>query len=293
MRTVIAAILALILACQPAAAETEVDLKLVLLVDASNSIDNAELQFQRRGYGEALTHPDVLSAIRSGLLGRIAVSLMEWAGEGNQDVVVPWTVIDDAASAAAFRDRLLRAERLTFGNNAIGDAIAAAQRHIESEPTRALRRVIDFSGDSANNWGGEPIEGARDRALAAGITINGLALLCLEADCSGRPVSYDLEEAFANRIIGGPGSFVITVDGRNSFARAVRRKLILEISDAGPQSMQYSMGGFGVRSAMFGAQVQCQLVFGSSARLQSHCVGDAPLQTRTSNRKQSRRVSCR
>lgn len=236
MRSLIAALFALILACQPVAAETEVDLKLVLLVDASNSIDNAELQFQRRGYGDALTHPDVLNAIRSGLIGRIAVSLMEWADAGNQDVVVPWTIIEDAASATAFRNRLLKARRLTYGSNAIGDAIAAAQRHIDADTTRALRRVIDFSGDSANNWSGEPIAEARARALAAGITINGLAILCLQADCSGRPVSYNLEEAFLSQIIGGPGSFVITVDGRKSFAQAVRRKLILEISDAGPQS---------------------------------------------------------
>ena len=242
MRFLLAAFVALILACQPAAAETEVDLKLVLLVDASNSIDNAELQFQRRGYGDALTHPDVLSAIRSGLLGRISVSLMEWADAGNQDVVVPWTIIEDAASAEAFRDRLLNAKRWTYGSNAIGDAIAAAQQHIESDPTLALRKVIDFSGDSANNWSGEPIAGARARALAAGITINGLAILCLEADCSGRPVSYDLEAAFQTQIIGGPRSFVITVDGRNRFAEAVRRKLILEISDADPHRMQRSTG---------------------------------------------------
>lgn len=258
MRFVIAAFIGLILACQPAAAETEVDLKLVLLVDASNSIDNAELQFQRRGYGDALIHPDVLIAIRSGLIGRIAVSLMEWADAGNQDVVVPWTVIEDEASATAFRDRLLKARRLTFGSNAIGDAIAAAHRHIEAEPSRALRRVIDFSGDSANNWSGEPIAGARARALAAGITINGLAILCLETDCSGRPVSYNLEEAFSNQIIGGPRSFVITVDGRKSFARAVRRKLILEISDAGPQSLQSSIGSFGELSARSAGQVHTQ-----------------------------------
>ena len=175
MRSLIAALFALILPCQPVAAETEVDLKLVLLVDASSSIDDAELQFQRRGYGDALIHPDVLNAIRSGLIGRIAVSLMEWADEGNQDVVVPWTVIEDAASATAFRNRLLKARRLTHGSNAIGDAIAAAHRHIDTDTTCALRRVIDFSGDSANNWSGEPITEARARALSAGITINGLA----------------------------------------------------------------------------------------------------------------------
>jgi len=77
---------------------------------------------------------------------------------------------------------------------------------------------------------GMPIETARQSALAAGTTINGLAILCIEEDCSGRPVSYDLEEAFERQIVGGPGSFVITVKDRPSFAEAVRRKLVLELS---------------------------------------------------------------
>jgi len=96
--------------------------------------------------------------------------------------------------------------------------------------------VIDLSADSANNWGGIPIEIARQNAIDAGIIINGLALLC--RSCSGRPVSYDLERAFAETIIGGPGSFIITADGRDQFAAAVRRKLILELAESdigGPQ----------------------------------------------------------
>ena len=69
---------------------------------------------------------------------------------------------------------------------------------------------------------------ARARALAAGIVINGLAILC--RDCSGWPADTDLEAAYAARIIGGPGSFVITADGNDRFAEAVRRKLLLEIA---------------------------------------------------------------
>ncbi len=214
-----------------ARAETEVDLELVLLVDASNSIDSRELQFQRQGYADALTHPDVLNAIGSGLLGRIAVTFMEWADDDSQDVVVPWTVIDGAAAATAFSDKLLAADRRAFGSNAIGEAIAAGQRQIDGNDFIANRRVIDFSGDSANNFFGRPIHEARDAALAAGITINGLAILCRDVDCSGRPVGYNLEEAYRTQIAGGPGSFVVTVDSRASFALAVRRKLILEISD--------------------------------------------------------------
>ena len=84
-----------------------------------------------------------------------------------------------------------------------------------------------MTADSANNWNGPDISTARAEVLAVGITINGLAILCRH--CSGRPVSYDLEAAFADRIIGGPGAFLVTAENADNFAAAVRRKLVLEI----------------------------------------------------------------
>ena len=83
-----------------------VDVELVLLADASNSIDNAEIQFQRRGYARAITHPDVLSAISKGGFGRIAITFIEWGDESNQEVVVPWMIVKDLASAQSFSRRL-------------------------------------------------------------------------------------------------------------------------------------------------------------------------------------------
>ncbi|MEL7469606.1 MAG: DUF1194 domain-containing protein, partial [Pseudomonadota bacterium] len=88
--------------------------------------------------------------------------------------------------------------------------------------------------DSANNWNGPSIPDARAEVLSAGISINGLAVLC--RSCSGQPVSYDLEAAFREFIIGGPGSFVITAENSETFADAVRRKLILEIAGTMPDS---------------------------------------------------------
>ncbi len=219
----------------PASAQlrTNVDVELVFLADASSSIDDAEIRFQRQGYATAITHPDVLSAIAKGGHGRIAVTFIEWGDELNQEVVAPWTVVHDLKSATAFANVLMSTKRLAYGPNAIGAAIAAAQRQIETNAFEGHRKVIDFSGDSANNWNGISIEAARRRALGAGMIINGLAILCRADDCSGRPVAYNLEEAFASRIIGGPGSFVITVDSARTFADAVRRKLILELADAG------------------------------------------------------------
>jgi len=212
----------------PARAAESVDLELVLLADASGSIDEAEIRFQRQGYAAAITHPEILSAIALGHDRRIAVTYVEWGRADSQDIVVPWTVIDGPDSAAGFAEALLAAPRRAVGMNAIGSALAVGQALIESNDIDGYRRVIDISADSANSWGGVPIPEARAAALAADITINGLAILCRH--CSGRPIDYDLEAAFADWIVVGPGAFVITADDKTSFAEAVRNKLLLEIA---------------------------------------------------------------
>ncbi len=205
-----------------------VDLELVLLADATGSIDDKEIFFQRQGYADAILHPDILSAISLGHDGRIAVTYVEWGDASSQEVVVPWTIIDGQGAAANFAEALMETPRLAFGRNAIGSAITYAHLLIEGNNINGFRRVIDLSGDSANSWGGIPLEAARQAAIAADIVINGLAILC--RDCSGRPVFYDLEEAYRRDIIGGPAAFVITADDMESFAAAVRKKLLLEIA---------------------------------------------------------------
>ena len=215
-----------------ASAAERVDLELVLLADASGSIDDSEIRFQRHGYAAAITHPEILGAIAQGYEQRIAVSYVEWGGVSSQEMVVPWTIVDGPAAAAAFAEALLAEPRRAFGRNAIGNAIAFGQALIESNDISGARKVIDVSADSANNWGGISIPEARQTALAADVVINGLAILCRA--CSGRPNAYDLEAAFAERIIGGPASFVIRADGDQRFAEAVRKKLLLEIAGTRP-----------------------------------------------------------
>ncbi len=219
----------------PLRAAERVDLELVLLADASGSIDDDEIFFQRQGYAEAITDPDILAAIGLGQDGRIAVTYVEWGNASSQEVVAPWTIIDGEASAAAFAEQLLAVPRQAFGRNAIGSAIAAGLALIENNDIDGYRKIIDFSGDSANNWGGIPIELARQAALAADVSINGLAILC-RACATGRPVSYDLEEAFRQQIIAGPAAFVVTADGDQSFAAAVRKKLLLEVAGVPDES---------------------------------------------------------
>lgn len=219
---------ALLLTSVSAMAEP-VDLELVLAADASGSIDDGEIRLQREGYAAAITSGEILQAIGVGYLGKIAVTYIEWGDQSSQEIVVPWTIVDGPDSAAAFAAQLRAKPRLAFGRNAIGSVIAVAQDEIERNAFEGERKVIDISADSANSWNGVPLALARQRAIDAGITINGLAILCRQ--CSGRPVGYDLEEQFERRIIGGPASFVVTADGNTSFAEAVRRKLLLEIAN--------------------------------------------------------------
>ncbi len=250
-RRIAASVLWMGLAVTPAAGGEAVDIELVLLVDASRSIDDGELRFQREGYAVAITHPDVLAAISHGYLRRIAVTFVEWADETSQEVVVPWTVIDGEQSARRFAKAMLAAPRQAFGPNAIGPALAAGHALIVGNDIDGTRRVIDFSGDSSWAGGGIPVALARQAALDAGIVINGLAILCRDCD-SGRPADYDLEGAFAATIIGGPGSFVVTADGGASFAKAVRRKLILEIAGLEPARSGARIAQFPRRHRAFG-----------------------------------------
>ncbi len=217
--------------CTAQQAAWDVDLELVLLADATGSIDNDEIMFQRLGYADAITDPLVLDAIVGGIYSRIAVAYVEWGDEFSQDVVVDWVIVDGPDSAAAFAERLMAPPRRAFGRNAIGAALLKGRDMIHSNAHQGLRNVIDLSADTANNWNGPGIADAREVVLADGIVINGLAVLCRY--CSGQPISYDLEAAFADRIIGGPGSFVVTADSRETFAGSVRRKLILEIAGSG------------------------------------------------------------
>lgn len=216
MRTLIA----LLLLTTPLHAQ-EVDLELVLLADASGSITQEEIDFQRESTATAITDPAVVQAIQNTLTGSIAVTYVEWAA--NQATVVDWTIIDGPETTEAFAAALLGPPRLATGRNAIGNALLEGKRLIEANDIQSLRQVIDFSGDSTGNFSGASIEDARQEVIAAGIVINGLPIL------DGGPDDPLLQE-YEARIIGGPGAFAIPALGRAEFVTALRRKLILEIA---------------------------------------------------------------
>ena len=223
-----AALLAAIAGAHPAAAQSrlEVDLALVLAVDVSNSVDQAENALQRAGYVDALTHPDIWTAIQSGPLRRIALTYVEWAGPAEQRTVVPWRLIDSPAAAAAFAadlsDRPILFARGT--GTSISAAIAYSVGLFPESRFAAHRRVIDLSGDGPNNRGG-PVTAARDVGLAHGVTINGLPLML-------RPSrSYDAVDLYyRDCVIGGPGAFVLPVYDPRQLGQSIRRKMVIEIA---------------------------------------------------------------
>ncbi|WP_353475331.1 DUF1194 domain-containing protein [Salipiger sp. H15] len=223
MRSLVPSLALACLACPALAQDT--DLELVLLADASGSITPGELQFQREGYAQAITDPEVLRVIAGTAYGHIAVTYVEWAA--NQAQVVDWTLIDGPGPARDFAAALLDEPRQAYGRNAIGSALLEGLRLMEENEIKGWRRVIDFSGDSANSWSGPTIEEARAQVLAAGVTINALPIL--RAEDPGR-AQDNLETLYRELIIGGVGAFVVTADTRASFAEAVKKKLILEIS---------------------------------------------------------------
>ncbi len=216
------------LAALPAAAEAPaVDLLLVLAVDASGSIDADEFRLQREGYAEALSHPAVLAAIRSKPRGAIGVAMVEWGSPGGAETVVDWHRMSDAASAAALARAVLEAPRSPQSYNAIGDALDHAMALLARAPFTAAERVIDLSGDGPDMRSHVRAPQARDAAVAAGITINALAVAA-----SGQVTRFGepLAETYRREVIGGPGAFVASAEGRHDIARALRAKLVREIA---------------------------------------------------------------
>ena len=221
-------ILCLMLA-RPAAAQQPVDIELVLAADGSGSIDGQEFELQRAGYAEAIRSPQVLAAIRSGILGRIAVALIEWGDPESQHVIVDWHIISDAASADAFAARLLDMPRKAWGYNSISNALAFSAAMIRDNTYEGTRRIIDLSGDGPQ-IGGAPLEPVRAAILAEGITINALAIRSPGGAVAG-PRGEPIDLHYRNHVIGGQGAFVAVAEGRADFARAIRSKLVLEIAD--------------------------------------------------------------
>ncbi|HVY88610.1 MAG TPA: DUF1194 domain-containing protein [Hyphomonadaceae bacterium] len=204
-----------------------VDLELVLAVDVSQSMDREEHALQKGGYVEAFRNKDVINALMSGPQGKIAVTYMEWGGDFPVEVLIPWTIIDSEKSAHAFADTLDNEPVNSMERTSISNALFSAADLIERNDIISHRKVIDVSGDGANN-AGPPIEQARDAVLKKGIVINGLPIML------NKPMQfYDiphLDRYYKNCVIGGPAAFIAPVFSLDQLAATIRKKLVLEIA---------------------------------------------------------------
>lgn len=209
----------------------EVDVELALMVDVSRSMLPHELRLQRLGYAEALRSPNVFSAIEAGLLGKVAITYVEWSGSGTRRVVVPWTLIETPQDAEDFAKALEAPMGRTGGRTSISGAISFAVDAIEHNGFEGLRKVIDVSGDGPNNVG-RGVVGARNAAIERGIIINGLPLMTRDGAGTAWHIDH-LDRYYRDCVIGGPGAFVIPVHNWTDLAQAVRQKIVLELANAG------------------------------------------------------------
>ena len=214
------------------ASANPVDVELVIAVDVSYSMDPDEQALQREGYVLAFTSKEFLQALRQGAHGKIAVTYFEWAGQSDQKILMPWRVIDGPESADAVAAEIARAPYRRASRTSISGALRFAKPLFDDSGYKGLRRVIDVSGDGANN-AGPLVEITRDDVLAAGITINGLPIM-LKRPYTGTMDIENLDEYYEDCVIGGPGAFVIPIREREKFIEATRTKLVMEVAGRQP-----------------------------------------------------------
>ncbi len=200
--------------------ERIVDLELVLAVDASSSVSGAEFELQIRGLAAAFRHRSLARAIRA--TGGLGVTLFQWAGDHQQTLSIDWMTVGDGPAAFRFAEELETVIRSIAGDTAIGGALEFALGQFEGNGFDGRRKIIDVSGDGRSNRG-PAVWLARDRAVARGITVNGLAILNEDPT---------LDQYYAAKVIGGPGAFVMAANDYDAYRLAILAKLIREISGA-------------------------------------------------------------
>jgi len=199
-----------------------VDAALALAVDVSASVDFQEFALMIGGLASAFRDEAVLAAATGGPRRAVAVAALFWSEAA--EAAVRWTRIADAAGAEAFASALEAAPRLPRpGATALGEGMVAGLAVLARCPAETSRSLLDVSGDGRGNRGRAPGP-VRDLGVAAGVTINALAVLNEEPD---------LLDHYEAEVIGGPGAFAMSCADYADFAEAIRRKLLRELRGPG------------------------------------------------------------
>lgn len=196
-------------------------LALLLAVDISASIDDAEFRLQRDGLADALTSPAVAGALLASRDAPVALSVYEFSGAHHQDQVVGWTIVRAAGDLAAIARTLRRTPRTNKEfPTSLGYAIGYAATLFRTAPD-CLFQKLDVSGDGVNNDGFPPALAYKNFPLA-NVTVNGLAI-------GGDDGLANLVRYYRDEVIRGPGAFVETANDHRDFRDAIERKLLREI----------------------------------------------------------------
>jgi Ca-activated chloride channel family protein len=189
---------------------------LLLAIDVSNSVDPGEYRLQVDGTADALLDPEVREAI---LLGEVMLSVVQWSGETDQELSIPWTTLRTEADIAAFSEQVRNMRRAFIqSNTAPGDAIRFALAQM-GQVVHCTRRIIDISGDGAQNAGsGTPA--ARREAERLGVTINGIAI---------ESIGVSITQFYLRSVVTRHG-FVVTARRHIDYPRAIREKIKRELA---------------------------------------------------------------
>lgn len=205
---------------QQSDAQEIVDVELILALDCSYSVDDKEYRLQTYGIAQALRNPEIIRAIRAGPYQSIAISIVQWSNENSQTLALPWYRINNEQSAHNLANLVQNLARQTRpGSTSLSGAIQYSMRAFQQSPYQGIKQIIDISGDGRNN-NGQDMASVRYAALALGITINGLPILTDDPT---------LDFYYKNKVITGPGSFVIKAKNYSDYVTAIERKILKEV----------------------------------------------------------------
>ncbi|PPD00139.1 MAG: tRNA delta(2)-isopentenylpyrophosphate transferase [Hyphomicrobium sp.] len=232
------------------AQDVQVDTALVVSVDVSNSVDAERYKLQLEGIAAALEDPSVVDAIVNGPNGGILFSMVMWADKPS--IALPWTKITNKDEAKALAQRVRKIQNPGGEFTCMSRMLRSINDKIVPQiPAKALRVVIDVSGDGADNCNAdESAATVRDELVANGVTVNGLPILLGTPDAADAATSpatdpsstepkHPLETWYRDNVMGGSGSFVLPANGYGDFGRAIRQKFVIEIS-ARPTAPQHA-----------------------------------------------------
>ncbi len=224
------------------------DTALIISIDVSQSVDEERYLLQMEGIAQALEDPDVISAITGGAGGGILFTMLAWSDKTK--VLLPWTWIGSKSDALAVANVVRRVPQQGGEFTCMGRMFRVVQESVlTSMPKPARQIMLDVSSDGIDNCNhaGE-IDTSRNDLISRGVTINGNPILVPgENDTVGagayrapgygllRPIGPDtdmttLDQWYREHVIGGRGAFLLPAQGYGDFARAIKRKFVMEIS---------------------------------------------------------------